>query len=710
MKSANPKKTGQLSFREKISVFIAKSPEKAVLFAILLFNILLFCLSACVISWLTPQEEMGFWRSAYATITMILDAGCISEVVSDVSTAGVALIIVCLVTVVIGMITFTGAVIGYISNLISGYITDANNGNGRLRLSGHTVILNWNTRASEIVNDLLYSGRKEHIVILVSDGKEAVQREINDRVTDTLRRENDELAEHCRSLSWFAAARYTRKHRMHNRLTVIVRNGDIYSTKHLTDICVDRARTIVILGRDVQNSACKYEVRERLEEKGSGNYNTVKALIQVADMTAAATSADDQKIVVEVEDDWTLSLIEQIIRHKENLGKCNIVPVPVNRILGQILSQFSVMPELNRVYSELFSNKGAFFVSERLDQRYTMADENTWLGQYLASHQEAVPVSFMDSKTGMCCFYMVGDEDAHTRAADAPDGALRVELNRDFWLPKKNIIILGHNSKMDSLIAGFNAFRSEWNCRDGSEILNIMMIDDKNSLERQNFYRDVPYVTATVAADIYDKDTIYEAIRRSIRETDGETSILILSDDKALNDDIDAKALTYLIYVHDIVSIKTAQEPEFRPETVDVIVEVLNPKNSDVVRSYSVNNVVMSNRYISKMITQMGDKEGIFEFYSDILTYDTETAAGGSAYESKELYIKDAADFFTELPPRCSAKDLIRAIFAAGKDNDKSICLGYVRNETDVTFFVGDQAELPVELTEQDRLIIFSCH
>ena len=67
------------SLQEKISVFVAKSPSKAILITILLFNILFLCVSALVISRLAPSSlaNSGFWASIFYTITMILDAGCI---------------------------------------------------------------------------------------------------------------------------------------------------------------------------------------------------------------------------------------------------------------------------------------------------------------------------------------------------------------------------------------------------------------------------------------------------------------------------------------------------------------------------------------------------------------------------------------------------------------------------------------------------------
>ncbi len=100
---------------------------------------------------------MGFWAALYYTITMILDAGCIESVVQDIGTAGVMLDIVCLIVVIIGTITFTGAVIGTFTNTLSGFIEKSNSGSRKLYISDHLVILNWKSRASEIINDLLYA-------------------------------------------------------------------------------------------------------------------------------------------------------------------------------------------------------------------------------------------------------------------------------------------------------------------------------------------------------------------------------------------------------------------------------------------------------------------------------------------------------------------------------------------------------------------------
>ncbi|MBQ8882140.1 MAG: hypothetical protein IJY70_01955, partial [Clostridia bacterium] len=162
--------------REKISILIAKKPAMMVLVVILLFNIVFFLAASGIISALSLQgtENLNFIEAAFYTLTMILDPGCISFVVTDIGTAGVVISIVCLCVVVVGMISFTGSVIGYVTNYISSFIERANDGARKLVISDHIVILNWNSRASEIINDLLYSDRKEKVVVLVNGDKEAV--------------------------------------------------------------------------------------------------------------------------------------------------------------------------------------------------------------------------------------------------------------------------------------------------------------------------------------------------------------------------------------------------------------------------------------------------------------------------------------------------------------------------------------------------------
>ena len=699
--------------KEWISIQVAKNPKRMILGIILLFNILFVFASAIVISGfsLKGTESMGFLEAAFCTLTMILDPGCIQFVVSDIGTSGVTISLICLGVVIIGMISFTGAVIGYTTNTMSEFIEHSNAGSRRLRISGHVVILNWNTRASEIVNDLLYCHEKQKVVILVNGRKKEIEKEISDRLSDTIARENDIVKGQCANLGFFGRRSYEKKHRFRNNLTVIVREGDVFSARQLKDLCLEKAKTVIILGNDINNTVCQFEQKERLERNSRGNSHTIKTLMQVADITAAEESDDDQKIVVEIMDDWTLEVVDKIIKGKQVEGKCNIVPLKVNQILGQILSQFSLMPELNLAYRELFSNKGTtFFVEQE-----KFLDEEVFIRNYLKTHKFAIPLTCMEKNGKMHTYYASEDEKYIHKGTSIIETNYQVKLNRNYWIERKNVIVLGHNSKCKELMKGFESFRNEWHYTDKQdEIVRIVVIDSEINLEKMDYYKDYPFVVKTVAADIYDKDLICTAIEEFVSEHEEDTSILILSDDSALNEDIDANALANLVYVQDIIWEKKRKNPNFDTDSIDVIVEIIDPKHHDIVSSYSVNNVVISNRYISKMITQIGEKEDLYDFYCDILTYDT---GDTEEFTSKEIYVKKVKRLFETVPKPCTAGELIRAVYEASVDSslpkkkqNPTIVLGYMKPGEDMVLFHGNQMNIKVELTEKDKLIVFSNH
>lgn len=699
-------------FKEWLSIQLVKNPGRIILCTILFFNVAFFLLSAGIISALSVNlngtEGLNFLEASYYTITMILDAGCISEVITSIGEAGFALTIVCLAVVLIGMISFTGAVIGYVTNYISSFIEHSNAGKRKLHLSNHFVLLNWNSRASEIVNDMLYCDEKLKVVILVPDHKEEIEKEIEERLSDTINQENKSIEKQFKNLPFLARIFAIKKHKFKRKITVIIREGDVFSSKQLADISLEKARAVIILENDVTRSVCKFEYNERIEELSKGNPQTVKTLMQVADITAAESSFDNQRIIVEITDEWTGDLVNKIIKAKENKGKCNIVPVVVNQVLGQILSQFCLMPELNDAYSELFSSKGVEFYTKAQE----FEDEKQFIEKHFKNHNHSIPITVM-KKDGKNHAYFVAENDKDVdKKTNVQKSDYKVDLNKDYWIERKNVIILGHNSMCKNIMAGFSSFSSEWK-RGDQEIVRIVIIDDKKNLEKMNYYKDYPFVLKTVEADVYDREKICYEMESFISSNKEDTSVLILSDDTVNSSDADAGALANLVYVRDIINKKLEENPNFDVESVDVIVELINPKHHDIVNSYNINNVVISNRYVSKMVTQISEVEEIFDFYSDILTYDEGST---NEYSSKELYVKKVTRYFNSIPAPTTADKFIRAVYYDSINPEKfttpnpTIVLGYVKPGGKTVLFGGDLSQIKVELKAGDKLILFSAH
>lgn len=706
-------KKRKMPLAEWLSIKVAKNPSQVVLAIILLFNVIFFLVAALIIDNLAlpGTETLGFWESLYYSVMMVLDAGNADTVVDMATGSKKVLAVVCIVIVIIGMVIFTGAVIGYITNYISDFVDNSRTGNHALNISGHLVILNWNNRASEIINDLLFCPTPQKVVVLPDGQVEEIKKEISERIQDTIHRENTRLHRKCQKMGWLEGNMYYRRNRIYDNLTVIVRQGDVFSSKQLNDIALKHARAVVILVNDTAGRVCKFEQRDLEQEKQKGNPQIIKTLMQVADITSSQESDDDQKIIVEISDPWTEKLVEKIIHYKQVRGKCNIVPIRVHEVLGRILSQFCLMPELNKVYTELFSNQGTTFqVEER-----TVFDDPAYISEYLPSHPCAIPLSSMDSGGRHYFFYSASDEKYMKVTEPARKCHVTAKLNPDYWIEQKNVIILGHNSNNLSLVKGFESFCNEWDYADDEHhILNIIVIDDEESLKRMNYYKDYPFVMEVVKASIYDKDIIHDAIETFLKKNSEDISILILSDNQVSAEDADAKALANLVYTQEIIASRMEEEPDFDPKSIDIIVEIIDPKHHDVVSSYSVDNVVISNRYISKMITQIGEKEAIFDFYSDILCYDD---SDGNFYTSKEVYVKKAGTFFDQIPGECSAYDLIRSVWEASIDpalppekRFPTIVLGYIDEEGEVTLFDENMRSAKVALTPKSKIIVFSNH
>ena len=196
----------------------------------------------------------------------------------------------CLFVILVGMVSFTGAVIGYLTNYISRYIESASAGIKRMYLTDHIVLLNWNTRASEIVNDLLYCRSRQIVVVLNESNKQEIRKEVEDRLQSTIAKENGMLLESIRGLPLLTRIRRYHKGKFKNNITLIVREGDVFSSKELHDISLERARIIIILGHDEKNE------KAQSAAGGQGNPLTVKALMQVAEITAEAGSNDNQRV------------------------------------------------------------------------------------------------------------------------------------------------------------------------------------------------------------------------------------------------------------------------------------------------------------------------------------------------------------------------------------------------------------------------------
>ena len=123
------------------------------------------------------------------------------------------------------------------------------------------------------------------------------------------------------------------------------------------------------------------------------------------------------------------------------------------------------------------------------------------------------------------------------------------------------------------------------------------------------------------------------------------------------------------------------------------------------------------------MITQIGEKEAIYNFYNDILTYDVKAPADETIeeddddFDNKEVYAKKVKTYFAELPGPCKADELVRAVYTASLHTEyaggkyyPALVLGYVKKSGKMHVFHGDLSTIDVNLELDDKIILYTPH
>ncbi len=701
--------------REWISIKIALKPRAFILNVIIAINIALCLVGAIAVVLLTKnaKEQIGFWEAFYYSFSMIIDAGNIANIITNVTKTHLTLIILGIFIVLFGMVVFSGAIIGYIASYISSFIENASNGNKKVYLNDHIVILNWSTKVPEIINDLLYLKSKEKIVLLVENNKDKIMNEIEERLNSTIEREEKKGVILDRDF-----------------LTVIVREGSSYSTKDLDDISIKNAKAIIIFGKDecfngeIEKDSLENKLNNQIKSKVFfGDAVTIKTLIQITKLVEDESGR--KNIIVESKDSWTLEMASHIIEkekkeeieNNESNESNNIHAISSNYILGQILAQFWLMPELNLVYEELLSCNGAEFYSKKISKDIS---EEEYIEDFLNNNLRCIPLTALNINNKKEMFFVAKNERDIDKKQKNLESEIEVDINYNYWIEPKNLLLIGSNSKTSSLFDTLDSFSKEWELKNennlkSEKILDVMIIDHQTDFEKNKEIYDKPYISQKLGIDVYDTKKLYKNIKNFILKNKGNVSILILSDDSMKVEEQDAFSLTYLIYLKDIIKEIKEEDSNFKKENMDVVVEVSNPKNCEIIKNFNIKNLVISNSYISRIMTQLIKKESLYEFYKEIFEYDNlpddrqKNNLEDTLYESKEIYIKKASRFFNKLPNESTVSQLIKGVYNNSPQDNKVILIGYINKKKEMTIFVNNHRK-KIALKESDKLIVFSNH
>lgn len=685
------------TFKRWLSTKAYKRVKLYIFAAIIILNILVVLVGGILIHLTDPEAYGSIWMGVWQAFTDILDPGFLSNYANGIIKP--ATIAVEVVVILVCMVSFTGAIIGYISSLITSIIDNADAGPKQMYLKNHILILNWNNRAAGIISEYLYTEICEEVVVLTANDRNVVNKEIEDSILE---------------LGYG-------KNQKHVSFTVV--QGEPFSYSELIKVCAEHAKTIIVLSDGNQQG---------------GDLRTLKTVMMVSQLNK---KRKDCAIVVETDNRNIYELIRRMPEKeiasddtdnyegesdstkpsKKNadneVAHANIIPAYLNKLLGKLMAHITLQPELNIIFAELFSHNGKEFYSipgEKLDYIDWNNSDIEVVAEFMRKHSCSIPLitskSFANQKTNR--MFVIADKESESHVLRTSNAVYndKLKINTGIKPPFKEIIVLGSNSKMQYMINSFNAYMDNY----GAECLKVHFVGTDAELKA------VPKHPQYVIHKIQDRYNILE-IRKVLHKFDLRTisTISILSDDTVSTVEYDSGALIALVNINR--ELEKIPKGDKRPE---VVVEILNPKNHEIVQQYNFNNVIVSNKYISSMMAQLGDDDSIFEMIYDILTFDNEVDDFEQAYsnndESRELYVERCGDLFVEMPSFDSFGQMILSVFESS--NRKYIPIGIIyadnkKNYVSIdkkekirnyTFPADLDKEREVKLTPDDKLIVFA--
>ena len=676
------------------NVRIATNPGRVVLNIIIIFNLLLFVISSLILrSFEIPgSEDMSYPESTFYVIRLILSNNM------DYEMAGPHVVGIGIFTIIVmflGTIFFTGSLIAYLTNFIATYMSYRNPALKKLYLYNHVVILGWNVRAPEIIRNFLFIGKKQEILILANEDRDVIQDAIDECLADAIYSRNTKLKQKYAKFGWFKRTFLYAKNKLRNRLVIMIKEGDTYSSQQLKGVSLNLADAVIILGEDLNNGIAE-DAKGGLYTEAYGNSQIIKTVAQVVHITSAENSINNQNIIVEVDDAVTLDLVSKLIKDQKQQEKCRIIPMPVTHTMGSLISQFALNPEMGPIYSELLSQYGLTISVKETDETDTVE----YTRNYLKSHKISLPLSSTKVGDKNYGFYIgeVGDEEIPSHYEYNP---LKVKITDCIRTEFNDVIFFGHNTQFRQVLKTIDATVGLKKGRN-----KILLLDSERAIPANFTLKNCDIQEVYTKSD--DPMKIYTAFVDFIKNAKHEVTLVLLSNNEKSIDHADDETIASLVRVRELQSIIIKQNPEINIDNIKVVVEILDPKHHDIVKSFNVHNVIISNRLTSKMITQFAFESALFDLYLDMLVKSEDLSQQKRMDINSDMYTLKVTECFKEIPTDITAFDLIRSVFEASiKDGKYVIVIGTIDKNGVITLFDKNQMEIRPNLTKETKLILY---
>lgn len=519
------------------------------------------------------------------------------------------------VTIFAGLILFS-SLVAFITQEFESRVQQLKKGKSLVVESGHSVILGFNDRLVDIIEELVIANESEAdaaVVVLSAEDKE-------------------EMDEFLRSK--LGNLKTTR---------VVTRNGSITNLKNLHKVGITSARSVIILN-DAKGS-------DPDDFRSLADARVIKSILAIM----AATGEDNREappIVVELHSEQYRRLAQQIAPGK-------VTTLNSADILARILVQTSRSIGLAKVYLNLVGFAGHEF--------YFYRPESGWqglsFGELPFHFIGTVPLGIVQSNGKIVLnpptdYKMLASDQAVVLSED--DSAIRFEreaiiqprmfdrsnIHKTLSISAERHEIIGWNEKTLTALTEYAKYLGGQ-----SEVcLVVNELTEEIKRSTQAVAEEHPHVKVNV------KEVNLDAMDLSCLRPYEYDSITILAGEGKDSEEIDARTLTLLLELRQICRIY--QEKTGNSVKTELIAEIINSEDTNLVIKAGVKDFILSNQFVSKILAQVSQDPEVMMIYEDLFSA-----------EGSELYLKPFSLYLPEeqLSAGITFGDCIAAAQARGE-------------------------------------------
>lgn len=605
--------------RYQLDTFIAKGGHNIFVGLFLFFIINLIAIAALrgILIWLLPEEvgadaEGGFLRQMFVIFLEMTDPGNMNmDLDSNVGYKAVAIL-----AGVSGVVVFS-AVIAVITTALEEKITELKKGHSSVVETGHTLILGWNDRVTEVINELLIANESEPdpcIVILSEHEKEEMDDHLKLRLPDT------------------------------KNTRLVTRSGVASSLGNLELVSLATCKSVIVLGHCTDSSST--------QERDTSDTLVIKTILGVI---ASQPDDTDVPVVAEVFAARNREIVADVSRGR-------VITFDTLDILARVLVQTSRSNGLSVVYSEILSFDGCEMYFHRGNW------EECPFGRIQFHFIDGVPLGIRRSDGELLInpatetpvrpgddLLILAEDDSTIRyenKAVVTPSDLQPTDQRNQARQERELII-GWNPKTATIISEYDDYVME-----GSRI-ELFINNSDSAIEKA--VKELQTTLKHVELELHTRELLNSQTYSRL-DLSGYDNILVLSQGgKDVDPEMtDSETIIILLLVRNLLDALPKDQP--KPK---LITEVMDSKNHELVARAGVNDFIISNRLMSMLAAQVSEEPDVLHVYNQLFD------VGGS-----EIYLKPLKLYFESFPAEATFADLM-----AVAQNRGETCIGIKINK-----------------------------